>query len=341
MLAGEARPRAGRRRRAISIALGAALVAVLVVVVYQRREDFVEALASASLVVLLVATLLQSLALLVRSDAWYVCVGAAGGRVGRRRIYRAASVGYLASQLNAQVGTAARIAALRRGHPEDAPRVPALVASEVPILVIEGAFGAIASFTLIGPLGLPWWSPIVFLVLVVAVMEGLRRLSRTDSDGWRAGLAVLRSLDGRNRTIALMSVAITAQILRNWLLLHAVGVDASIFDATAVLIAMATIAQLPVGPGTGAGATVLILGSEGVGAVAAAGVLLTATGTLGALLYVAVAAADGAWAKRRELRSAVGLPETASGDREGRLDAPLRPPGTAEPVLAVRAGDGR
>lgn len=54
-----------------------------------------------------------------------------------------------------------------------------------------------------------------------------------------------------------------AQILRNWLLLHAVGVDASVFDATAVLIAVVTLGQLPVGPSVGAAAAVLILGSDG------------------------------------------------------------------------------
>ena len=60
-----------------------------------------------------------------------------------------------------------------------------------------------------------------------------------------------------------MLVAVFAQIFRNWLLLHAVGVDASFFDAIAVLIAVVTLAQLPVGPSVGAAAAVLILGSDG------------------------------------------------------------------------------
>ena len=53
-----------------------------------------------------------------------------------------------------------------------------------------------------------------------------------------AGLAVLRSLDGRRRVTAFVLLAVFAQIFRNWLVLRALGVDASIFDATAVLIAM-------------------------------------------------------------------------------------------------------
>jgi uncharacterized membrane protein YbhN (UPF0104 family) len=110
-------------------------------------------------------------------------------------------------------------------------------------------------------------------------------------------------------------VAVFAQIFRNWLLLHAVGVDASFFDAIAVLIAVVTLAQLPVGPSVGAAAAVLILGSDGVAAAAAAGVLLTATGTVGGLCFAGWAGADRLW----------------SGGRWGaeRRRAPMGPTGAA------------
>ena len=291
--------RPSRRRTVLSILFGVVATAVLVVVIWDRRDEFGEAITSASLGILAAASLLQLLALLARTDAWHVCVRAAGGTLDRRPLYRAAGIGYLGSQLNAQAGTAARIAALRRMHPGDSPKVPALIAAELPIIIVEGIFGALASFTLVGPLGLPWWAPLGFLVVAIVVLDMLRRISRGHEAGWRTGLAVLRSLKGRNHTIALVSVAITAQILRTWLTLEAVGVEATVFDATAVLIAVSTLGQLPIGPGVGAAATVLILGSGGVAAAAAAGVLLTATGTIGALLYVAWAGADGIWVRRR------------------------------------------
>jgi hypothetical protein len=44
---------------------------------------------------------------------------------------------------------------------------------------------------------------------------------------------------------------------------------------------------------------VLILGSSGVASVSAAGVLLTATGTVGALAYGGWALADRLWTKRK------------------------------------------
>ena len=59
--------------------------------------------------------------------------------------------------------------------------------------------------------------------------------------------------------------------------------DASVFDAIAVLIAVVSLGQLPFGLSVGAAAAVLILGPQGVAAATAAGVLLTATGTVGSL----------------------------------------------------------
>ena len=73
------------------------------------------------------------------------------------------------------------------------------------------------------------------------------------------------------------------------------------FDATAVIIAVAFLGTLPLGPSTGAGAMVLILGASGVGAVAAAGVLLTATGAAGALAYAAWALGDRLWIARHRI----------------------------------------
>ena len=72
-----------------------------------------------------------------------------------------------------------------------------------------------------------------------------------------------------------------------------------VFDAASVLIVVAALGVLAVGPGVGAGAMVLVLGSTGVAGVSAAGVLLTATGTLGALACGGWALADRFWTKRK------------------------------------------
>jgi uncharacterized membrane protein YbhN (UPF0104 family) len=278
---------------------GALLVTgALAFLLADRRDEFATALRAAPLWILVLASALQLLALVSRTEAWRICVVAAGGTVGRRCLYRAASTGYIGSQLNSQIGTAVRIGALRRAARDECPRVPALIAAEVPIVTVEAALAALTSFTLVGPLGLPWWLPIVFLSVAVLLVAGLRNLASRWREGFWSGLAVLRSLHGRNSVIALVLVAVLAQIARNWMMLEAVGVHASMFDATAVLIAMVTLSQLPIGPSVGAAAVVLILGADGPALTAAAGVLLTATGTAGALAYASWAGLDRLWTLR-------------------------------------------
>jgi uncharacterized membrane protein YbhN (UPF0104 family) len=293
-----------------TVAGGLAVTAVLVFVLADRRDEFATALTAAPAWILVVATLLQVLALVSRTEAWRVCVTAAGGTVGRRCLFRAASTGYVGSQLNSQIGTAVRIGALRRAAPDRCPRVPALIAAEVPILTIEAVLAALTSFTLVGPLGLPWWLPLVFLAVAGLLAAGLKNLASRWREGFWSGLAVLRSLHGRNAVVALVLVAVLAQIARNWLMLEAVGVDASLFDATAVLIAMVTLSQLPIGPSVGAAAVVLILGANGAALTAAAGVLLTATGTAGALAYAAWAGIDRLWTLRPAAMGPIRTPAT-------------------------------
>ena len=98
--------------------------------------------------------------------------------------------------------------------------------------------------------------------------------------------------------IAFTVLAVCAQVARNWLMLRAIGVNVSVFDAMALLIAMFTLGQLPVGPSIGPAAAALILGAHGVAATAAAGVLLTVTGTAGSLSYAAWAITDRSLAGR-------------------------------------------
>jgi uncharacterized membrane protein YbhN (UPF0104 family) len=300
----------GRRHRTtITIAGSLATAAILGFLLAGRREEFRDALSEAPVWVLAVAALLQIVALVARSEAWHLTIEAAGGTVARRVLYRASSMQVLGGVINGHLGVAARIAALRRSSPEVSPQVPTLIAAEFPILAVEATLAALTSFTLVKPLGLPWWLPLIGLVVIGAASAGLRHLAlRTGRQLWR-GLEVLRSLRGGSRVVFFVLVAVFAQIFRNWMTLHAVGVDASFFDAIAVLIALVTLAQLPVGPSVGAAAAVLILGSDGVAAAAAAGLLLTVTGTVGGLCFAAWAGADRLWFHGRVRRARARAPQ--------------------------------
>ena len=309
----------GLRRKVVISVIGAvAVTAALAVELIGRGHQFTAALASAPVWVLSVTILLQGVSLLARTEAWNTCVRATGATVSRRVLFRAAGFGYLLSLLNGSLGLAARIASLRRAAPDTSPRVPALLAAEVPIISVEVLLTAVFSFTLIGPLGTPWWVPLIAVLLAAAVMTGLRRLSARRQLGLWKGLAVMRR--GRGRMVALVLLAIGAQVARNWLVLWGVGVHVSPFDAIALLITMFTLGQLPIGPSLGAAATVLILGSHGVATAAAAGVLLTATATIGSLGYAS-------WA---------GIDLLLSRRSPGRTRARPRSAAAVAPALSVR-----
>jgi uncharacterized membrane protein YbhN (UPF0104 family) len=320
-----------RRRVAISLIGALVVTGALAFVLAGRGGQFSAALHTAPIPLLAVAVVLQIVALLARSEAWNVCVAAAGGTVSRRVLFRAAAVGYLASVINGSFGMAARIASLRRAAPHSTPRVPALLAAEVPIITVEVALAAIFSFTLIAPLGVPWWVPAIVVAIVAGLVAALRRFCDRHRHGLWAGLAIMR-IPGRGRLVTFALLAVCAQIARNWLMLHAIGVDISIFDAMALLIVMFTVGQLPIGPSTGPAAAVLILGANGIAAIAAAGVLLTVTGIVGSLGYAAWAIVDRVVAGRRGLTPEGGLTtERALTSEGGRRD--LNPEGAVPPAV--------
>ena len=285
--------RASSMRRKVAISVGGALLvaALLAYVLAGRGAQFSAALRTAPIGLVALSVLLQIGALLTRTEAWTICVRAAGGSVSRRVLFHSAAFGCIASIVNGSVGMAVRIASVRRTAPQTAPGAPALVAAEVPIITVELFLVAIFSFTLVAPLGVPLWVPAIIIVLMAGLTAILRRVSDRHRTGLGAGLAVLR-MPSRGRLITFTLLAVCAQVLRNWLMLRAIGVHVSIFDSMALLIVMFTVGQLPIGPSTGPAAAVLILGAHGVAATAAAGVLVTLTGIIGSLLFAAWATAD-------------------------------------------------
>ncbi len=189
-----------RHSKGVSVVFGLAVFAALIFGLYGKRDEFAQALGSASVGVLAGAVVLQVVWLISRSEAWHVCVDAAGGSCGRRPLYRAAAIGYLGNLLNPSFGLAVRIAELRRTAPAKAPKAGALVAAELPIVVVEIALAAICSFTLIGPLGIPWWTPLIALAIAAGFVFGLSRLAHRKREGFWSGIAVMRGLATATRS---------------------------------------------------------------------------------------------------------------------------------------------
>ncbi len=288
------RVRAWCRRHSTALTVVSSLLALgaLVLMLAGKLDEFVAALLAAPLWILGLVVALEVIWLVARCEAWHVCIAAAGGSVRRRRLYRAGSIGYLGNLVNGPLGVATRITALRRSAPAEAPAPSVLVAAEMPVVLIEVGLAALMSFTLIGPLGLPWWVPLICLGAAFGGMAAAAHFTRGRRDGFWNGLAVLRGLGSRRRIVALVILTVVIQILRNWLVLHGIGVDASVLDSTALLIGMAAVGLVPVGPTLGTATAVLILGANGVAATAAAGTLLTATAAVGAVCFAAWALLD-------------------------------------------------
>ena len=292
---------------------------------WSKRDAFVSSLSNAPAWALAAAIALQGIWLVARSEAWHVCVGAAGGEVERRRLYRAAAVGYLGNLFNASFGLGVRIAALRRSAPAESPGVGVLITAEMPILVVEMMLAAICSFTLVAPLGAPWWVPAVCLAAALAAIIAATRVARNRHDGFWAGLAVMRGLGSRNTIIGLVIFAVLAQVARNWIVFHGLGIDISVFDSMALLIAAAAFGLLPVGPTLGVATSVVILGANGVAVAAAAGALLTATGAVGAVLFAGWAGVDRLAQHRRDRQRGPGA--RPRGATRRALAAPGDPAG--------------
>lgn len=179
----------------------------------------------------------------------------------------------LGSVVNGQLGVVARIGALRRSSPEVSPQVPTLIAAEFPILAVEATLAALGLVHADRSARAALVLPLIGIAVVGTGSAGARHLAlRKARELWK-GLAVLRSLSGGGRVIGL------------------------------VLIAVVALGQLPTGPGAGAAAAVLILGRHGVAAAAAAGVIMTATGTVGGLIFVVWGTTDHLWSARRVRRA--------------------------------------
>ncbi len=281
-------------RRCVTVLVAAALIAGMLVALAGHRRAFLDAVVGVPSGTLLLAAALHLVSVVARSEAWTVSVRAAGGTLDRRSSYQIASLGFAANVVSGSLGAAVRIWALRTKAGERAPSASALIAAEVPVLSIQAVLTALMSVSLVGPLGAPLWTPLVILAVAAGLVLALGRAARRADGAWR-GLAALRVPDARFRIAVSVVLIALCETVRNLLLLRAVGIHAGPLDAMALLVGAGLIGALPLGPGSSAGAAMLIFGAAGMGPAAAAGVLLMATGFVADIGYASWGAGDMLW----------------------------------------------
>jgi hypothetical protein len=112
------------------------------------------------------------------------------------------------------------------------------------------------------------------------------------------GLAVLADRRRRGRLAAVVAALCGLTVTRVWLVLLVCGLPHDLGHVASVFAALGVFGLLPFGPGAPAGATLAAVGTAGVGAAVAAGLVLGATSIAAVFLY-ALAAGAVALAGRR------------------------------------------
>lgn len=279
--------RPSKRRWILPIVATVLGVALLAYLLEPHAADIRKATREASIATIAWLTLLSALALALRTEMWKVALRAAGHDLPRAQLHVANGGTFLVSLVNAYVGPAVKIWALRKMRPESAG-VGQLVVVDLASVALEIMVAALLVIFAFFAIDLAWWIPVVF----VAGAVGLAIVAVVTHRRWEShpsvqGLNVLMHGYYRWRLLALLAGVFVSQILRTWIALEAVGIDAGFGSATLIFVLTAVLGMLPTGLAAApTAASVLVFGRDGVGAAAASGVLVTVSLFLATILYM-------------------------------------------------------
>jgi hypothetical protein len=302
--AGEPRPPRRRLRLFLSIAGPLAVLGIFAYVVAQHGSAISTAAQRVSLGTLIVVTLLALVTLLARSEAVLACLAAMNTPWDRRDIHAANSLTFIVNTVNHYASSIVRAALVKRLDSRRAPTITQMIMVDAATTLIEGVLVAVLIVVSAGELKLAWWIPVLAVVAAVAGV-GAALVIRRRFERFRAfrGLEVLAHSRGRARVAALMVIVFACQIARTLIVLRATGLHPSLLQAAATFIAAGVLSSLLVGPGAGtAAAPLIVLGHRSVAAAAAAGLILSATALLAAIVYAAIGAPVYLWQLRRTIR---------------------------------------
>jgi uncharacterized membrane protein YbhN (UPF0104 family) len=236
---------------------------------------------------------LHLLALMVRAEAWALCVRRAGGAVPRRELHLSSSLRFAADTIvPTYVGLFVRVALLRRWLGERAPTIGQMVAADGVMLVIEGVIVLGLLIAVTPTVGLSWWWALVGGAALAAGLVLAKHVRRRWAH--RSFTSTLENLDFSVQTArlsALLFVVVAVQPVRFAVALHAVKVNASAIESLFAFIATNIFGALPIGPGPSSIAGLATALPADTGRLTAAGLLLSATAIVAAGTYSAGAGA--------------------------------------------------
>lgn len=232
--------------------------------------------------------ILHLLALVLRAEAWGMCVAAAGSPVGRRDLHASSAFRFLADTIvPTYVGAWVRVAILKKLDPERAPTVGQMVTADVILLLVEAAITLVLITIAVGNSSVDWWwIPAFAGLLVVVGALGWALRGRVADRPFVRTFRVLRGRGRPARLTALLVAVLLLQPVRFWLALEAVGLGPTAVEALVTFLITSVYGILPVGPGPSSiGAATTVFGSGNLAQAGAAGLILASTAVVAAALY--------------------------------------------------------
>ena len=305
--------RSSVRRWILPVILTIAGIAVLAYFLAPYGDSIRLAVDRASPGALLAITGLSLIALPVRTEVWRTGLAAAGRHPPRTDLHAANSASFLTSLANHYVAPGVKMWLLKKMEGERAAYLLKLVTIDLATAVIEaflaGALVIVAAFQV----SLEWWIPAVLIagasaLLLVAVVAWRRHPEHPVVQGF----SVLMRAGYRWRVLILLCFVFAVQIVRTWISLRTVGLSLDVGDAMLVFVLTGVLGVLPSGvTAAPTVASLVVVGSKGVGLAAASGILVTGSLVVATLAYCAISA-GARFVVRRRLTTSALSPDASS-----------------------------
>jgi hypothetical protein len=278
----------GRGRLAFTIAATVGGTAAVIALVAANAGEVGTALSVTTFEQVAALVVLHLVALVLRAEAWGLCLTAADAPIERRRLHATSSLRFLAdTTVPTYIGAWVRIAILRRLGGDKLPTIGQMITADGTILIVEAFITVGLLFACCALTGLSLYWPLLFAAIAAAAMLGVHVARRRFANrSWVRSFDVLSHGRHRVTLTVLLFFVLIIQPVRFWIALEAVGLDASALESLLTFVTTSVINTLPVGPGPASvGATVSVFGHDGVGAATASGLVLAATAFVAAAAY--------------------------------------------------------
>jgi hypothetical protein len=274
----------------LSVAASLAVCGLVAYILATHIDDMESAFNRLTLPDLVLVVVLSAVSLVARVEVLVQGLAAMGRPPRRATIHAASSLTLVVMTANHYISSPVRAVLLKRTDPERAPTMPEMIAVDTATTMIEAVLvvGLIVVCAL--TLRLPWWvAPLSATAVALGLTTAIFTHGRFGHWPGVRGLAVLEHQRRRLAIAGLLVIVITCQLARTLLVLRVVGLHPSALQVVETFLSGGLLSSLFAGPTAGAaGAPLLVFGRRSIGAAGAAGLLLSATVILAALLYAAV-----------------------------------------------------